>query len=113
MSRQSTRKYGKQFFDAMNQGRVPRFAEGGMVGGANGTELGDKFDKLSTKLETTAASNISININVTNGGSSETQTQGDTNRGGIDYKKMGDQIRQVVIQTINEEKRLGGSLRSR
>lgn len=113
MSRQSTRKYGKQFFDAMNQGRAPRFAEGGMVGGANGTELGDKFDKLSTKLETTAASNISININVTNGGTTETQTQGDTNRGGIDYKKMGDQIRQVVIQTINEEKRLGGSLRSR
>ena len=113
MSRQSTRKYGKQFFDAMNQGRAPRFAEGGMVGGANGTELGDKFDKLSTKLETTAASNISININVTNGGATETQTQGDTNRGGIDYKKMGDQIRQVVIQTINEEKRLGGSLRTR
>jgi TP901 family phage tail tape measure protein len=113
MSRQSTRKYGKQFFDAINQGRAPRFAEGGMVGGANGTELGDKFDKLSTKLETTAASNISININVTNGGGTETQTQGDTNRGGIDYKKMGDQIRQVVIQTINEEKRLGGSLRSR
>jgi TP901 family phage tail tape measure protein len=113
MSRQSTRKYGKQFFDAINQGRAPRFANGGMVSTETDTSLGDKFDNLSSKLETTAGSNISININVTNGGATETQTQGETTRGGIDYKKMGDQIRQVVIQTINEEKRLGGSLRSR
>ena len=113
MSRQSTRKYGKQFFDAINQGRAPRFANGGMVSTETDTSLGDKFDNLSSKLETTAGSNISININVTSGGATETQTQGETTRGGIDYKKMGDQIRQVVIQTINEEKRLGGSLRSR
>lgn len=113
MSRQSTRKYGKQFFDAINQGRAPRFANGGMVSTETDTSLGDKFDNLSSKLETTAGSNISININVTNGGATETQTQGETTRGGIDYKKMGEQIRQVVIQTINEEKRLGGSLRSR
>jgi TP901 family phage tail tape measure protein len=113
MSRQSTRKYGKQFFDAINQGRAPRFANGGMVSTETDTSLGDKFDNLSSKLETTAGSNISININVTNGGATETQTQGETTRGGVDYKKMGEQIRQVVIQTINEEKRLGGSLRSR
>jgi hypothetical protein len=55
---------------------------------------------------------IIININVT-GGTSDTQTQGDTKQGGVDYKKMSEQIKQVVIQTINEEKRLGGSLRSR
>jgi hypothetical protein len=31
----------------------------------------------------------------------------------VDYKKMGERIKAVVLETINEEKRLGGALRSR
>ena len=110
MNRQATKKYGKQFFDSINQGRAPRFADGGQVSTAEPSFA----EKAATSSDSKAAgaTNVSININVT-GGTSDTQTQGDTKQGGIDYKKMSEQIKQVVIQTINEEKRLGGSLRSR
>jgi hypothetical protein len=111
MSRQATKKYGKQFFDSINQGRAPRFANGGEVGG--GEMLGEKFDNLSSKLETRGAPEVNITVNVTSSGGSETKAQGEANQGGIDYKKMSERIKAVVIETINEEKRLGGSLRPR
>jgi hypothetical protein len=111
MSNQATKKYGKQFFDSINQGRAPRFANGGEVGG--GEMLGEKFDNLSSKLETRGAPEVNITVNVTSSGGSETKAQGEANQGGIDYKKMSERIKAVVIETINEEKRLGGSLRSR
>lgn len=111
MSNQATKKYGKQFFDSINQGRAPRFANGGEVGG--GEMLGEKFDNLSSKLETRGAPEVNITVNVTSSGGSETKAQGESNQGGIDYKKMSERIKAVVIETINEEKRLGGSLRPR
>ena len=111
MSNQATKKYGKQFFDSINQGRAPRFAAGGEVGG--GEMLGEKFDNLSSKLETRGAPEVNITVNVTGSGASETKAQGESNQGGIDYKKMSERIKAVVIETINEEKRLGGSLRPR
>ena len=112
MSNKAVKKHGKQFFDSLNQGRAPRFANGGEVG--TGSEmLGEKFDNLSNKLETKGSSEVNITVNVTNSGSSETKTQGESNQGGIDYKKMSEKIKAVVLETINEEKRLGGSLRPR
>jgi hypothetical protein len=112
MSNQATKKYGKQFFDSINQGRAPRFAAGGEVGG--GEMLGEKFDNLSTKLETKAAPEVNITINVTSSGASETKAEGSQqNQDKIDYKKMSERIKAVVLETINEEKRLGGSLRNR
>ena len=110
MNRQATKKYGRQFFDSINQGRAPRFADGGNVSTAE-PSFAEKAAS-SSDSKATGATNVSININVT-GGTSDTQTQGDTKQGGVDYKKMSEQIKQVVIQTINEEKRLGGSLRPR
>ncbi len=110
MNRQATKKYGRQFFDSINQGRAPRFADGGNVSTAE-PSFAEKAAS-SSDSKATGATNVSININVTSG-TSDTQTQGDTKQGGVDYKKMSEQIKQVVIQTINEEKRLGGSLRPR
>jgi TP901 family phage tail tape measure protein len=111
MSNKAVKKHGKQFFDSLNQGRAPRFANGGEVGG--GSEmLGEKFDNLSSKLETRGAPEVNITVNVTSSGSSETKAQGESAQGGIDYKKMSEKIKAVVLETINEEKRLGGSLRS-
>lgn len=110
MSRQATKKYGRQFFDSLNQGRTPRFADGGQVSTSE-PSFAEKAS-AATEAKTDTSTNVSININVT-GGTADTQTQGNTKQGGVDYKKMGEQIKQIVIQTINEEKRLGGSLRSR
>jgi TP901 family phage tail tape measure protein len=110
MSEKATKKYGKQFFDSINQGRAPRFADGGQVSTSE-PSFAEKA-AASSDSKASSATNVSININVT-GGTSESQSQGDTKQGGIDYKKMSEQIKQIVITTINEEKRLGGSLRPR
>ena len=107
MNRATTRKYGKQYLDSMNTGRA-RFADGGEVGMDATVESSDSKAKIDSKTGT--AVNISINVS---GSSSSTESQGQTSQGGVDYKKMGERIKAVVLETINEEKRLGGALRSR
>ena len=87
----------------MNQGRMSRFADGGEVGGSTTT---------TTETNAKMMGDVNISINVS-GGTSQTEAQGNTSQGGIDYKKMSERIKAVVIETINEEKRLGGSLRTR
>jgi hypothetical protein len=107
MNRATTRKYGKQYLDSMNTGRA-RFADGGEVGMDATVESSDSKAKIDSKTGT--AVNISINVS---GSSSSSESQGQTSQGGVDYKKMGERIKAVVLETINEEKRLGGALRSR
>ena len=110
MDRATVRKYGKQYLDSMNSGRARRFAEGGYAGveAETTTESSDSKAKVDSKTGTA----VNININVSGSGSS-TESQGQTSQGGVDYKKMGERIKAVVLETINEEKRLGGALRSR
>lgn len=109
MDRATVRKYGKQYLDSMNTGRA-RFAEGGYAGveAETMTESSDSKAKVDSKTGT----EVNIRINVS-GSSSSTESQGQTSQGGVDYKKMGERIKAVVLETINEEKRLGGALRSR
>ena len=104
MNRGATSKYGRRLLDSMNQGRAPRFADGGEVGSTTPTTTTESNAKMM--------GDVSININVT-GQNSQTETQGNTSQGGIDYKKMSERIKAVVLETINEEKRLGGALRTR
>jgi len=104
MNRGASRKYGKQFLDSMNQGRAPRFADGGEAAPSSPTTTTDSNVK--------GMGDVNININVT-GQTSQTETQGNSSQGGIDYKKMSEKIKMVVMETLNEEKRLGGSLRTR
>ena len=102
MNRGATSRYGRRFLDSMNQGRMSRFADGGEVGTSTTT----------TESNAKMMGDVSININVS-GQNSQTEAQGNTNQGGIDYKKMSERIKAVVLETINEEKRLGGALRTR
>jgi hypothetical protein len=102
MNRGATSRYGRRFLDSMNQGRMSRFADGGEVGTSTTT----------TESNAKMMGDVSININVSGQGS-QTETQGNTSQGGIDYKKMSERIKAVVLETINEEKRLGGALRTR
>ena len=104
MNRGASRKYGKQFLDSMNQGRAPRFADGG--------EAAPSSPTTTTESNAKGMGDVSININVT-GQTSQTETQGNSSQGGVDYKKMSEKIKMVVMETLNEEKRLGGSLRTR
>ena len=104
MNRGASRKYGKQFLDSMNQGRAPRFADGG--------EVTPSAPTTTTESNAKMMGDVNISINVT-GQNSQSETQGSSNQGGVDYKKMSERIKSVVLETLNEEKRLGGSLRSR
>jgi hypothetical protein len=104
MNRGASRKYGKQFLDSMNQGRAPRFADGG--------EVTPSAPTTTTESNAKMMGDVNISINVT-GQNSQSETQGSSNQGGIDYKKMSERIKTVVMETLNEEKRLGGSLRTR
>jgi TP901 family phage tail tape measure protein len=110
LSRETTNKYGKKFLDSLNRGAAPRFADGGMVGGES---MADKVDKISNKLETGGAStNVSININVSQNGMAQTSVEGNSKQDGVDYKKLGDQVRAIVIEEISTQKRVGGMLRT-
>ena len=110
LSRETTNKYGKKFLDSLNRGAAPRFADGGMVGGES---MADKVDKISNKLETGGAStNVSININVTQNGMAQTSVEGNSKQDGVDYKRLGDQVRAIVIEEISTQKRVGGMLRT-
>ena len=104
MNRGATSKYGRRMLEAMNQGRMSRFADGG--------EVGSVSENTSTDNGAKMMGDVNISINVTGQGT-QTEAQGNTNQGGIDYKKMSERIKAVVLETINEEKRLGGALRSR
>ena len=108
ISQKATRKYGKQFFDSINQGRAPRFADGGQVSTAE-PSFAEKAAAMSDS-KAAGATNISININVT-GESSQMQTEGDTKQKNADYKQMSKQIEQIVLKTIAEQKRAGGMLK--
>lgn len=108
MSDKATRKYGKQFFDSINQGRATRFADGGQVSTSE-PSFAEKAAAMSDS-KTTGATNVSININVT-GQTSQMQTEGDPKQKGADYKEMSKQIEQIVLKTIAEQKRAGGMLK--
>jgi len=105
LNRRATANYGTRFLDSMNQGRMPRFADGGEVGTSAPTTT-------TTESNAKMMGDVNISINVT-GQNSQTETQGGSNRGGVDYKKMSERIKAVVLETLNEEKRLGGTLRTR
>ena len=109
MDRATVRKYGKQYLDSMNTGRA-RFAEGGYAGVE--AETTTESSESKAKVDSKTGTEVNIRINVS-GSSSSTESQGQTSQGGVDYKKMGERIKAVVLETINEEKRLGGALRSR
>jgi len=104
MNRGATSKYGKRMLESMNQGRAPRFADGG--------EVTPSAPTTTTENNAKMMGDVNISINVT-GQNSQSETQGNSNQGGVDYKKMSERIKAVVLETLNEEKRLGGTLRTR
>ncbi|MEJ8027333.1 hypothetical protein WKH82_18190, partial [Acinetobacter baumannii] len=51
--------------------------------------------------------NVSININVTNDGSSSTSNSGDSSQ---QWKTMSNRVRMVVLEELVKQKRPGGAL---
>ena len=107
MSPRTTAKYGTGFMAELNRGKVPGYAQGGMVGGG-GAAAG----------VTTNNVNLAINIDKTGNAQVETQEQ-DSNTNGQgsesqeveNSKKFADAIRAAVQKEITKQQRPGGLLR--
>jgi len=109
MNNRAVRKYGLGFMGRLNGGLIPTMQAGGMVG-PQAAPLNNQTGANTN--------NISINVNVGGAGSS----QGSDNTGNknaneesnrdraTEGKELGERIRAAVLQVIQDEQRLGGSL---
>ena len=102
VNKDTVNRYGKNFFDQLNSGRVRGYAEGGIVGGSGGigsTTVGD--------------TNISITVNVEGNGNAVTTdvSENEERRSGGDQgKQLANTIKVAVLNELTEQKRPGGIL---
>jgi TP901 family phage tail tape measure protein len=109
MNNRAVRKYGLGFMGRLNGGLIPTMQAGGMVG-PQAAPLNNQTGANTN--------NISINVNVGGAGSN----QGSDNTGNknaneesnrdraTEGKELSERIRSAVLQVIQDEQRLGGSL---
>ena len=107
MSPRTTAKYGTGFMGELNRGKVPGFAQGGMVGGGGGA--------VASGLTT---NNVNISINIDKSGDTQVETQESSSIGQDkesqemeNSKKFADAIRAAVQKEITHQQRPGGLLR--
>jgi hypothetical protein len=111
MSRDSVSSLGKDFLDDINNLRLPApgFANGGIVGGSSGSSTASP----STSNADVGSINITVNVDK-DGNTSESQSmEGGTSADGEREKDFANRIKSMVVNVINEEKRVSGSLFTR
>ena len=121
VKKQAVDFYGKSFFDSLNQGRINKFAEGGVVGGSNISSTNSNTTP-NERLKGAPINNINISVNVTNEGgtqqvaSASTSTQNPESRDAREQydeaKMLSESIKTQVIQVITDQQRPGGLLSS-
>jgi len=104
MQKAAVDKYGLEFFNKLNSGKVWKFAEGGYVGNNSGIRTGEGGPSAGEMTN-----NISVTINIDEAGNAQTNTEGGNDQEG-QGKALADKVQQVVVRTIIEEKRPGGLL---
>ena len=112
-------KYGLNFFENLNRGKISAFNKGGYVAPITGarttTELqGGESDSGDVQMGNTT-NNISISVNVENNGAvtTEANQDGARNTNGAsqeETKELAERIRGAVVGVIAEQKRPGGML---
>ena len=113
INKQSVDKYGVNFFDGINKGRLPRFQEGGAVGMA---------ESAGTDAPLNNTNNFSININIDQSGNASNSND-PTNQGASQNtqsaeeeqernKLLGERIQGVVKAELVDQMRPGGLLYS-
>lgn len=111
INKQSVDKYGVNFFDGINKGRLPRFQEGGAVGMAESAGGGSPLNNTN---------NFSININIDQSGTASVSND-PTDQGASQNtqaaeeeqernKRLGERIQTVVQAEIVDQLRPGGLL---
>jgi hypothetical protein len=104
VGRNAVQKYGTGFLGSIN-----RMQHGGSVGG--GAFVQGEGATGDSTAPTTNNNNVSISVNFGKGGGAEVKSIEDT--ASDDPRKFAGRIREAVMNVINEEKRVGGSLRNR
>ena len=110
MSPRAVSKYGTGFMSQLNQGRLPSFQSGGLVGGGAAMAAGITTNNVS----------LSVNIDKSGGATAETgkgsrdRTKNDE-RGDAEEaqssKEFAEAIRGAVLKEITKQQRPGGLLR--
>jgi hypothetical protein len=111
INKQSVDKYGVNFFDGINKGRLPRFQEGGAVGMAESAGGGSPLNNTN---------NFSININIDQSGTASVSND-PTDQGASQNtqaaeeeqernKRLGERIQTVVQAELVDQLRPGGLL---
>ena len=111
VNKQSVDKYGVNFFDGINKGRLPRFQEGGAVGMA---------ESAGTDAPLNNTNNFSININIDQSGTASASND-PTDQGASQNtqaaeeeqernKRLGERIQTVVQAELVDQLRPGGLL---
>ena len=104
VGRNAVQKYGTGFL-----GNINRMQHGGPVGG--GAFVQGEGATGGSTAPTTNNNNVSISVNFAKDGGTEVKSVEDS--ASDDPRKFAGKIREAVMNVINEEKRVGGSLRNR
>lgn len=102
VNKDTVNRYGKNFFDQLNSGRVRGYADGGLVGGTGGVGSGLSGD-----------TNIAITVNVEGGANAVTTESSETEEtrsGDQQAKEFTNSIKIAVLNEITKQKRPGGML---
>ena len=101
MTSRTVDHYGVGFLNALNQRRLPKFANGGHVGGKSGN-----YDGLFNSSNNTQSNEVSITINIDHSGNEEITMEQKAAQG----KELAMAIRANVLEELNKQRRPGGLL---
>lgn len=103
MTSRTVDHYGVGFMNALNQRRLPKFANGGRVGGGGSSSYPGI---LSNHGGGDMNNDITITIHIDNNGNEETTTEQKAQQG----KELSDLITVKVVEVLRKERRPGGLL---
>ena len=103
MTSRTVDHYGVGFMNALNQRRLPKFANGGRVGGGGSPSYPGV---LSNHGGGDMNNDITITIHIDNNGNEETTTEQKSQQG----KQLSDMITGKVLEVLQKERRPGGLL---
>ena len=117
VNKRSVDRYGLNFMENLNKGRLPGFNRGGLVGeGSNGTPLATATGGAPSNVN----NNITINVTVENDGNVSADTTNEQSGGNQHTqgalneeernKEFSGAIKDAVVREIVEQKRPGGLL---
>lgn len=101
MTSRTVDHYGVGFLNALNQRRLPKFANGGHVGGKSGN-----YDGLFNSSNNDQSNEVSITINIDHSGNEEITMEQKAAQG----KELAMAIRANVLEELNKQRRPGGLL---